>query len=190
MQYEDRLPFNMFQLSTPTVGIADRNWCGRVSRTYPWSYGPCNAPNPGSGAGMGFPPSRPPMSPGPWRQPRRSDVDEPFRRFLQIWLEVMSECSAAPWPGGSGFGVGEATWEPCPAMQWTLHGGWVKEVGRVPKVDAFPNMIKTTSTRLQQWGSIFFSSRHKVASCCGLNHQIRQMKKSCQPATARPMLSD
>lgn len=26
----------------------------------------------------------------------RSDVDEPFRRFLQIWLEVMSECSADP----------------------------------------------------------------------------------------------
>ena len=61
-----------------------------------------------------------------------------------------------------------------------MNATWgVKEVGRVPKVDAFPNMIETTSTRLQQWGSTFFSSRRKVASCCGLNHQIRPMRKSC-----------
>lgn len=37
-------------------------------------------------------------------KPRRPDVDEPFRRFIQIWLEVMAECSAAAWFHRAGLG--------------------------------------------------------------------------------------
>ena len=111
MQYEDRLPFNMFQLSTPNSWYCRSELIGPRFTNISLVIWSLQCPKSRiSWCWDGVPPDLP--WPGPWR-PRRSDVDEPFRRFLQIWLEVMSECSAAPWPGGSGFGVGEATWEPC-----------------------------------------------------------------------------
>ena len=162
---ERNLPCNMrigclstcFNYLPQTVGIADRNWLGRVSRTYPWSYGPCNAPNPGSpGAGMVFPQTSHGLVHGvqgarTWMNRFEGSCRSGWKSCLSVRLrlglvEVALELGK---PHGSHamnatWGVGEGSWKG--AQSWCLSKYHRNNIYKVTAMEQHIFLLKAQSS--------------------------------------------